>query len=262
MGQVAIVTGGASGIGRAIARLFAAEGAKVALCDLNYSAGAATVAEIQSAGGTAMFVHADVTIESEVNFVVARTLDSFGDLSILVNNAGVSLGDSVLDTDPATWDQNFAVVLKGPYLFTRAVLPPMLERGKGTIVNIASVNGLFGVGEEAYSAAKAGLINFTKNVAIRYGADGIRANVICPGTIRTPIWSATLAKSPDVFERLAQWYPLGRVGEPADVASAALFLASDDASWITGAVLPVDGGLTAGLRRMAVDLQGGAGNGA
>jgi NAD(P)-dependent dehydrogenase (short-subunit alcohol dehydrogenase family) len=197
-----------------------------------------------------------VTVEDDARKVVETALDRFGRLDVLVNNAGVSLGDSVLDTDPATWDRNFAVVLKGAYHFTRAALPAMRERRRGVIVNVASVNGLLGLGEDAYSAAKAGLINFTQNLAVRYGADGIRANVICPGTVRTPIWRDTLARRPDVFERLAAWYPLGRVGEPDDVARAALFLASDDAAWITGAVLPVDGGLTAGLRRMALDLQG------
>jgi NAD(P)-dependent dehydrogenase (short-subunit alcohol dehydrogenase family) len=254
--RVAIVTGGASGIGQETARLFAREGARIVICDRDDRSGAETVAAIQEVGGNASFIHADVTIEAEVDEVVRETLSTYGRLDILVNNAGISLGDSVLDTDPATWDQNLAVVLKGPYLFTRAALPPMLARKIGAIVNISSVNGLTGIGEDAYSAAKAGLINFTKNVAVRYGANGIRANVICPGTIRTPIWRDTLAKQPDIFERLAKWYPLGRVGEPSDVARAALFLASDDAAWITGAVLPVDGGLTAGLRRMAVELQG------
>src|SRR5262249_48862032 len=173
---------------------------------------------------------------AEVQGVVDGALEHFHRLDVLVNNAGISLGDSVLDIDEPTWDCNLVVVLKGPYLFTRAALLAMRQRRSGVIVNVASVNGLLGLGEDAYSAAKAGLINFTQNVAIRYGAEGIRANVICPGTVRTPIWQDTLAKQPDVFERLARWYPLGRVGETEDIAQAALFLASDDASWITGAV--------------------------
>jgi NAD(P)-dependent dehydrogenase (short-subunit alcohol dehydrogenase family) len=254
--RVAVITGGASGIGRATAERFAREGARVVVGDLNDSLGDESIAGIKQAGGDAIFLHADVTVEDDARKVVETALDRFGRLDVLVNNAGVSLGDSVLDTDPATWDRNFAVVLKGAYHFTRAALPAMRERRRGVIVNVASVNGLLGLGEDAYSAAKAGLINFTQNLAVRYGADGIRANVICPGTVRTPIWRDTLARRPDVFERLAAWYPLGRVGEPDDVARAALFLASDDAAWITGAVLPVDGGLTAGLRRMALDLQG------
>lgn len=132
----------------------------------------------------------------------------------------------------------------------------MLARRHGVFVNIASVNALLGLGNDAYSAAKAGLVSLTRSVATRHGPDGIRANAICPGTVRTPIWQDVLERTPDVFERLARWYPLGRVGEPEDVARAALFLASEEASWISGAVLPVDGGLTAGLHRMAVELQG------
>jgi NAD(P)-dependent dehydrogenase (short-subunit alcohol dehydrogenase family) len=254
--RVAIITGGASGIGRAAALLFAREGAKVVICDLNERKGAETIEAIHAGGGVARFRRADVAVAADARGVVDETLTHFGRLDVLVNNAGISLGDSVLDIDEATWDRNLAVVLKGPYLFTRAALPPMRERRSGAIVNVASVNGLLGLGEDAYSAAKAGLVNFTQNVAMRFGADGIRANVICPGTVRTPIWQETLAKQPDVFERLAAWYPLGRVGEPEDIAKAVLFLASDDASWITGAVLAVDGGLTAGLRRMATALQG------
>ena len=258
--RVALITGGASGIGRATALLFAAEGAAVALCDRNDAAGDSVAGEIRAAGGRAIYFHGDVTVAAEVTSVVERTLAEFGRIDILVNNAGVSIGDSILETDEPTWNRNLDVVLTGPYRFTRAVLPGMIARRSGAIVNIASVNGLLGLGEEAYSAAKAGLINLTQNVAVRHGADGIRANVICPGSVRTPIWAETLAIAPDVFDRLTPWYPLGRVGEPADVARAALFLASDDASWITGAILPVDGGLTAGLRRMAIDLQGGPGN--
>ena len=175
-------------------------------------------------------------------------------MDILVNNAAIAEGDDILAIDEATWDLNLAVVLKSVYLCSRALLPAMLGRGRGAIVNIVSVNGLTGIGEEAYSAAKAGVINLTKNMAVRYGSRGVRVNVICPGTIQTPIWQSRLDKDPQVFDRLAKWYPLGRVGQPDDVAKAALFLASDDAAWITGAVLNVDGGLTAGSYRMSRDL--------
>jgi meso-butanediol dehydrogenase / (S,S)-butanediol dehydrogenase / diacetyl reductase len=129
--------------------------------------------------------------------------------------------------------------------------------GADGLNGIAPVNGLTGLGEEPYSAAKAGLINLTQNLAIKYGPYGVRANVICPGTVRTPIWDERLAQDPQIFERLACWYPLGRVGEADDIAKAALFLASDDASWITGTTLTVDGGLMAGSYRMAQELQGG-----
>jgi NAD(P)-dependent dehydrogenase (short-subunit alcohol dehydrogenase family) len=236
--------------------LFAQEGAQVAVWDRNAAGAAATVEEVRAAGGRALDVRADVTRASEVEEAAAQTLAALGRVDVLVNNAGFSVGDGVLETDEAEWNANLAVILNGAFLCTKAVLPAMLARRQGAIVNISSVNGLWGLGEEGYSAAKAGLINFTKNLAVRYGRRGIRANVICPGTVRTPIWEPVLAKSPDTLVTLARWYPLGRVGEPDDIARAALFLASDAAAWITGAVLPVDGGLTAGLGRMAVELQG------
>jgi NAD(P)-dependent dehydrogenase (short-subunit alcohol dehydrogenase family) len=132
----------------------------------------------------------------------------------------------------------------------------MIERHRGTIINISSVNGMTGLGEEPYSAAKAGLLNLTQNMAIKYGQHGIRVNAISPGTVRTPIWSERLAETPDVFETLRAWYPLRRVGEVEDIANAALFLASDEAGFITGINLPVDGGLTAGSYGMSQQLQG------
>ncbi|MCA9861227.1 MAG: SDR family oxidoreductase, partial [Thermomicrobiales bacterium] len=141
-------------------------------------------------------------------------------------------------------------------LCSRLVIPGMAERQSGVILNIGSVNGLLAIGESAYSAAKAGMVNLTQNMAIHYGDDGIRVNLIAPGTIRTPIWDERLKAEPGAFEQLAPWYPLGRIGTPDDIAKAALFLCSDDASWITGVALPVDGGLTAGNYRFNKDLQG------
>ncbi|MCB0183826.1 MAG: SDR family oxidoreductase, partial [Caldilineaceae bacterium] len=141
---------------------------------------------------------------------------------------------------------------------SKAVLPAMIEARRGAIVNIASVNGLTGLGEEGYSAAKAGVINLTQNMAIKYGRHNVRANVICPGTVQTPIWHERLKSDPAIFDKLAQWYPLGRVGQPEDIAKAALYLASDDAAWVTGTVLTVDGGLMAGSYGMARALEGGA----
>jgi meso-butanediol dehydrogenase/(S,S)-butanediol dehydrogenase/diacetyl reductase len=255
-GTVAVVTGGASGIGRAIALLFAAEGARVAIVDRQEQGGAEILASIRQAGGTAHFLQAELSAAASAHTIVAETLRTFGQVDIVVNNAAVSSPDGILEVNEAQWDETLAVDLKTPFFLTQAALPPMLERRHGVFVNIASVNGLLGLGNDVYSAAKAGLINLTKSVATRHGPGGIRANVICPGTVRTPIWQATLERTPEVFARLAEWYPLGRVGEPQDIARAALFLASEEAAWITGAVLPVDGGLTAGIHRMATELQG------
>lgn len=254
--KVALVTGGGSGIGQAICRLFAQEGATVAVVDRYLNRAEQTVALVTEAGGRAIALHADVSRRTDVETMTQHTLDRLGRVDILVNNAAVAEGDDILTIDEETWDLNLRVVLKSVYLVSRAVLPDMLGRRQGAVVNIASVNGLTGIGEPAYSAAKAGVINLTKNMAVRYGPMGVRANVICPGTIQTPIWQPRLEQDPNVFERLTRWYPLGRVGQPEDVANAALFLASDEAAWITGAVLNVDGGLMAGSYRMSRDLSG------
>lgn len=256
-GKTALVTGGGSGIGQAIAKRFAAEGAQVIVAGRTRESVAETMAHITGRGGAAVPAGADVSDAAAVQDMVAGALDALGSIDILVNNAGKAIGDGILEIDAETWDLDLAVVLRSAFLCTKAVLPGMLTRRQGAIVNISSVNGMTGLGEEGYSAAKAGMINLTQNVAIRYGPAGIRANCICPATIRTPIWHDVLERDPNVFERLAAWYPLGRVGEPDDVANAALFLASDEASWITGATLTVDGGLMAGSYRMARDLQGG-----
>jgi NAD(P)-dependent dehydrogenase (short-subunit alcohol dehydrogenase family) len=254
--QIAIVTGGGSGIGQAICELFAREGAGVVAADRYLERAQETAGRITAAGGSALAVQADVADHAAVEAMVARTVDAYGKVDILVNNAAVAEGDDILTYDEHVWEMNLNVVLKSVFLCSRAVLPGMIARRRGAIVNIASVNGLTGLGEEAYSAAKAGVVNLTKNLAVKYGRYQIRANAIAPGTIQTPIWRARLQEVPDVFDRLARWYPLGRVGQPEDVAKAALFLASDDAAWITGTVLNVDGGLLAGSYRMAQELSG------
>ena len=251
---VSVVTGGGSGIGRAIAEVFAREGSTVVVADLHGDRAEAVASGIDQAGGTAMAVAADVSTPDGVAHVFARAEEVFAPVDIVVNNAGASMGNDVRAIEPDIWDRNFEIVLKSAYLCTRAALPGMIAQGKGSVLNIASVNGLMGLGEEAYSAAKAGMVNLTQNTAIRYGQHGVRANCIAPGTVETPIWAERVAANPNVFQELAAWYPLGRVGQPEDIANAALFLMSDAASWITGVVLPVDGGLTAGLFRMAREL--------
>jgi NAD(P)-dependent dehydrogenase (short-subunit alcohol dehydrogenase family) len=251
---VAVVTGGGSGIGRATAELFAREGATVVVADLHGDRAESVAKGIDDAGGTAMAVEADVATPEGVDHVFARAESVFAPVDILVNNAGASLGNDLRTIEPDIWDRNFDIVLKSAFLCTKAALPRMIARRKGAIVNISSVNGLMGLGEEAYGAAKAGMVNLTQNTAIRYGEFNVRANCIAPGTVDTPIWNVRKAVNPNVMQELAAWYPLGRVGQPDDIANAALFLVSDAASWITGVVLPVDGGLTAGLFRMAKDL--------
>jgi len=258
--KVVIITGAGSGIGRVMAQRFAAEGAKVAVVDWLGDRADAVAAEISKTRGEAVAILADVSSAAGVDSMVAVAVSRFGPVDVLINNAAIADGDDVLQIDDATWDHDVSVVLKSVFLCSKAVLPSMIERGSGAIVNIASVNGMSALGNEAYSAAKAGVINLTQGIAVRYGAHGIRCNAIAPGTIRTPIWQERIDRDPVVFERLVKWYPLGRVGEPEDVANAALFLASDEASWITGTVLPVDGGLLAGNFRMTRELLAEAGS--
>jgi len=244
-GKRALVTGGGSGIGRATCRRFAAEGATVVVADLVGERAEEVGAEI---GG--MAIQADVTVAADV----ARMVEAAGRIDVLVNNAGGGFADDLLEISEEEWDTDVEVNLKSAFLCSKAVLPGMIERKSGVIVNITSVNGIAFFANEPYSAAKAGLISLTRSMAVRYGKHGIRAVAIAPGTIRSPLWQERVDKEPAIFERLVRWYPLGRVGEPEDVANAAAFLASDDASWISGDVLRVDGGLLAGNAQMAREL--------
>jgi meso-butanediol dehydrogenase/(S,S)-butanediol dehydrogenase/diacetyl reductase len=244
-GKAALVTGGGSGIGRAICTRFASEGASVFVADVVGERAQEVAREI---GGQP--VQADVTLTADV----ARMVEAAGPVDILVNNAGGGIADDLLEIDEEAWDSDVAVNLKSAFLCSKAVLPGMIERGGGVIVNITSVNGMAFFANEPYSAAKAGLISLTRSMAVRYGRHGIRAVAIAPGTIRTPLWQDRVDKEPAIFERLVRWYPLRRVGEPEDIAAAAAFLSSDDAAWITGEVLRVDGGLLAGNAQMAREL--------
>jgi 3-oxoacyl-[acyl-carrier protein] reductase len=241
--KVAIVTGAGSGIGRAVAVRFAREGARVIVDDVNREGGEATVARIREAGGEARFVAADVSREEDVSRLVSTAVESYGGLHILVNNA-ICAGKPILDNE---WEPIVAVGFHGLWLCTRAALPEMKRAGGGSIVNISSVNGLMGFStEHVYSGVKAGIIGLSRSLACEVGRDGIRVNCICPGTIVTEIWQPQIDADPDLLDRLAKLYPIGRLGRPEDIADAALYLAGDEASFVTGAVLVIDGGLTAG----------------
>jgi NAD(P)-dependent dehydrogenase (short-subunit alcohol dehydrogenase family) len=249
-----LVTGSGSGIGRVIAKRFADEGAAVVVVDIVAEKADEVAREIVDVGGNAIAVHADVSVAGDVSVMRAAAEAAFDRVDVLVNNAAIDGGDDLLAIDEAMWDRDLAVCLKSVFLCSKELLPGMIERQGGVIVNIASVNGLAYFANEGYSAAKAGMISLTRSIAVRYGPHGIRCVAIAPGTIRTPIWQEKLDKEPEVFERLTRWYPLRRVGEPEDVAGTAVFLASDEASWITGTVVTVDGGLLAGNERMAREL--------
>ena len=259
-GRVAVITGGGSGLGRVLAHRFASEGAAVIVADVVGHRATAVADEISEAGGRSLAHTADVTDASDVKAMVETTREAFGPVEILVNNAAKATDADFLDLSEETWEEDVAITLKGPFLCSQTVLADMTENRSGVILNIASVNALTYFGNEAYSAAKAGILSLTRSLAVRYGPFGVRVNAIAPGTLRTPAWEQRRQKDPEVLERVSRWYPLGRVGEPEDVAGAALFLASDEASWISGAVLPVDGGLTAGNLQMAQEIVIGSGD--
>lgn len=250
----AIITGGGSGIGRAIASRFANAGARVVIADVDEARAEAVRQELVDDGAQALAIPTDVTDEAAVGAMVKATASAFGRVDILVNCAAAVPADELVSMDATAWDADVAVVLRGSFLCTRTVLPLMIDQGRGAIVNIASVNAFGFYGNEAYSAAKAGVINLTMTVAVRYGEHGVRINAIAPGTVRTPIWQERIDKDPAIMDKLVKWYPLGRVGEPEDIANAALFLASDEAAWITGTVLRVDGGLLSGNGPMTKEL--------
>ena len=214
----------------------------------------AVTEEISDTGGTSLARTADVTDAADVEAMVEATREAFGPLDVLVNNAAKATDADFLDLSGEAWDDDVAVTLKGAFLCSQAALVDMVENGSGVILNISSVNAVAYFGNEAYSAAKAGILSLTRSLAVHYGPQGVRVNAIVPGTLKTPAWEQRRREDPEVFERVAKWYPLGRVGDPEDVAGAALFLASGDAAWISGAVLPVDGGLTAGNLQMAQEI--------
>jgi len=246
--KVAIVTGGGSGIGRAIAQMFALEGACVLVADWVVEGGEETVRLIAQAGGQARFAQADVSRAADAQSMTQAARDAWGRINILVNNAGIVRVGTVTGTSEEEWDLTLSVILKGVYQCSRFAIPEMIASGGGAIVNIASVGGLVGAANlAAYASAKAGVINLTRNMAVDYGPKGIRVNSICPGTIPTPMHYA-FYKPEDKEATLAEWAktkPLRKVGRPEDIAYAALYLASDEADFVTGANLVVDGGTIA-----------------
>ncbi len=256
-GRSVLITGGARGIGRATALRLAQEGAAVAVLDRDAAAAEEVAAEIRAGAGRATALVADIADATACDRAARDAEAAVGPLHLLVNNAAHADRPDVATTDPAAWDAEFAVTLRAAFLMTKAVLDGMAARGRGVIVSVASVNGHVALGNPAYSAAKAGLLSFTRSVAVEYGPKGVRAVTVSPGTVRTgaPSWRDRLSRNPGVFEDLARWYPLGRVGQPEDIAAAIAFLASDDASFITGTDLAVDGGLLAGYGPMIDEIR-------
>ena len=257
--KVALVTGGASGIGRASALVFAREGASVVVSDLNSSGSEDTVQEIKDAGGKAIAIAGDVSDTSDAKRMVESTVEAYGRVDVVLNSAGVIsdtaiLGDSVpedrFERTAALYDRVLEVNLRGTYLICWLAIQQMREDGGGSIVNISSINGVVGApiglgsGFDPYVPSKGGVVQLTRNLAIQYGRDNIRINCICPGHVKTNL-IRSITDNPQITERLEERYPLGRFAEPEEIANAALFLASDESSFVTGAPMLVDGGYTA-----------------
>ncbi len=246
-GRVALVTGAAIGLGEVTARLFAAEGAKVVVSDWDVERGPTIAEAISSDGGTATFIKADVSKADEVEAVVKATVDAYGGLHVLFNNAGI-VGDtaSTVDCTEENWDAVVDISLKGTFLGMKYGIPAMLESGGGSIINNASTSGLVGFPElPAYSAAKAGIVILTKTTALEVAKQGIRVNVICAGTIMTPMVQQFMDSKEGLKEFLESKVPMGRFGTSDEFAQFALFLASDDSAWCTGASHVMDGGILA-----------------
>lgn len=245
--KVAIITGGGSGFGEVTAKLFANEGAAVMLADINGSAAAAVAETINNAGGRAIWAKTDVTSASSVKAMVQATLSTFERVDILFNNAGIEGFGTVIESDEETWDRMFAVHVRGAYLCSKYALPPMIDSGRGgVVINVSSVAGLVGLQHmSAYSAAKGAIISLTRAMAADFAQHSIRVNCVAPGTTMTPLGKRLIEN--DTPEKLAQRlsrYPLGRFGQPEEIARTVLFLASDDSSYATGTCLVIDGGLT------------------
>lgn len=250
MNRVILVTGACGGIGRTLCERFTALGHRVLALDIARDQLEQLCAGIEGCAP----VHADLTDAEGMKLAVADAMAAWGPVDTVIANAGAAAALTLATTDAASWQRDIALNLTGAFNTVEAVRSAMQARAKGSIVLIGSVNGLTALGHPAYSAAKAGQVSYTKSLAIELGRHGIRANIICPGTVRTQAWQARVDKDPQVLEKLRKWYPLGDFATPDDIADAAIFLSSDAARVITGVVLPVDGGLMAGNRVMAQEL--------
>ena len=250
-GKVCFVTGGASGMGRVAATMFAREGARVAVADVNTMACEATATDARAnaaGGGDAFAVSCDVTHEDDVRRAIAATVARYGRLDVLYNNAGIMMSEdaSVVDTEEWVWDRTLGVNVKGIYLCCKHGIPELLKAGGGSVINIASFVALLGcsVPQDAYTASKGAVIALTKSLAVQFGPRGVRSNAIAPGPIETPLMTEWLLKDAEAKRiRLAR-NPTGRFGRPEDIVNAGIYLASDESTWTNGSILVIDGGIT------------------
>jgi NAD(P)-dependent dehydrogenase (short-subunit alcohol dehydrogenase family) len=247
--KVCIITGAGSGMGRVASALFAREGARVVVAEVNADAGEETVAQVRAEGGDARLVRTDVTQEDECRALVETTLRDYGRVDVLYNNAGIFLEQdhSVVDTPVEVWERVQSVNVRGVYLCSKFAIPAMVDSGGGSVVNVASFVALVGcsVPQDSYTASKGAVIALTKSLAVQFGPRGVRSNAICPGPIETPLMTAWLLTDPAAKALRLARIPMGRFGKAEDVASLALYLASDESTWMNGAALVLDGGITA-----------------
>jgi NAD(P)-dependent dehydrogenase (short-subunit alcohol dehydrogenase family) len=246
--KVSIITGGASGMGRVAARMFAAEGAKVVVADVTEQAAQSVVDEVAAAGGRAVAVAADVSKEADAKRMVDATIEAFGRVDVLYNNAGImpQADHSVIDTSVEDWDRVMAVNVRGVFLGCKYAIPKMVEQGSGSIINIASFVALIGCSnpQDAYTASKGAVLSLTRSLAVQFAPQGVRSNAICPGPVATPLLMDWLVKDEEAKRiRLAR-NPTGRFGKPEEIVHMAIYLASDESRWTNGAALVVDGGIT------------------
>jgi NAD(P)-dependent dehydrogenase (short-subunit alcohol dehydrogenase family) len=246
--KVCVITGAGSGMGRVAAQMFAAEGARVVVAEFDERAGNETVDGVNRDGGKATFVRADVSQEADAKAMIDHALATYGRVDVLYNNAGVmpEADHSVTDTDVATWDKVMAVNVRGVVLGCKHAIPPMIEQGAGSIINISSFVALLGcsVPQDAYTASKGAVLSMTRSLAVQFGPKGVRSNAICPGPVETPMLMDWLLKDEEAKRiRLAR-NPSGRFGKPEEIVAMALYLASDESRWTNGASLVVDGGIS------------------
>jgi len=245
-GKVALITGGASGIGRGTAIAFASEGAKVLVADIDDAGGEETVNLIKKAEGEAVYVNCNVSKSQDTEAMVQKAVTTYGRLDYAFNNAGIGIFGSTIECSEEDWDRLMGINLKGVWLCMKYEIIQMLKQGSGAIVNTSSIGGLIGTpGIPAYTASKHGVLGLTKTAALEFAKENIRVNAICPGTISTPMVEAAVC-DPEFKEKLLSTHPVGRIGEIKEVALAVLWLCSDAASFVTGTGLSVDGGATAG----------------
>ncbi len=244
--KIAIITGAARGIGAKSAQLFAQEGAAVAIWDLNAERGQTTANAIQAAGGTVLFCQCDVTDAAQIERAVAKVVTELGTPNVLFNNAGIAVIGELEEISEADWERQYAVNVKSIYLVSRAIIPLMRDADGGSIINMGSESAFVGFPmHPAYTSSKAAVVHLTRSMAVRYAADNIRVNSLCPGTINTELYQEFLAQQPDpgaINKEIEEMHPLG-IGEPEDIAWAAVYLAADESRYMTGAPMLVEGGI-------------------